>query len=46
VGTNYKPGASLQKMKHTISLNTTDGITFNDIFEIFPVVEGEKKRVL
>ncbi len=46
VGTNYKLGTSLQKMKHTISLNTTDGITFNEIFEIFPVVEGEKKRVI
>ncbi|MCD8371515.1 MAG: putative DNA binding domain-containing protein [Clostridiales bacterium] len=46
VGTNYKMGSSLQKLKHTISLNTTDGITFIDIFEVFPYVNGEKKRVL
>ena len=46
VGTNYKNGPSLQKMKHTISLNTTDGITFIEIYEIFPHVDGEKKRVL
>lgn len=46
VGTNYKRGSSLQKLKHTISQDTTDGITFIDIFEAFPEVNGEKRRVL
>lgn len=44
VGTNYKNApASLEKLKLTISQNTTDGLTFMDIFELST---PENKRVL
>lgn len=48
VGTSFKMGDAdlLQKLKLEISNNTTDGISFLDIIELFPVVEGDQKRVL
>lgn len=46
VGTNYKDSPNLEKLKHEISQNTTDGISFLDIFEVFPVVDDQKKRVI
>lgn len=46
VGTNYKDTSTLDKLKHEISLNTTDGISFLDIFEVYPIVDGQKKRVI
>ena len=48
VGTHYKEGSEtlLEKLKYEIAKETTDGITFMDIIEIFPVYEGEAKRVL
>lgn len=46
VGTHYKDTLSLEKLKHEIALNTTDGITFIDIYEVYPVVDGEKRRVV
>lgn len=48
VGTAFKQGDSslLEKFKYEISRDTTDGITFIDIIELHPVVNGEEKRVL
>lgn len=48
VGTAFKKGdpALLEQFKYDISRDTTDGITFMDIIELYPVVNGEKKRVL
>lgn len=48
VGTNYKKGSQtlLEKLKYTIGLNTTDGISFMNIYELYPECDGEKKRVL
>lgn len=47
VGTNYKSQKiALEKLKQEIAINTTGGITFMDIFELFPLVNGEEKRVV
>ncbi|MCL1982349.1 MAG: putative DNA binding domain-containing protein [Clostridiales bacterium] len=35
VGTDYRDKAGLEKLKHEIADNTTDGITFTDIFEVY-----------
>ena len=47
-GTSFKKGDRLllEKFKYEISRDTTDGITFFDIVELFPVVNSETKRVL
>jgi ATP-dependent DNA helicase RecG len=48
VGTAFKQGdkSLLEKFKYTISKDTTDGITFLDIYELFPKYNGKKYRVL
>lgn len=46
VGTNYKDAKSLEKLKQEIATSTTGGITFMDIFELYPEAEGQKKRVI
>ena len=48
VGTAFKQGphSNLEKFKYEIGLNTTDGISFIDIIEIYPEYEGKKHRVL
>lgn len=48
VGTAYKQGnmSLLEKFKYEISRETTNGMTFYDIVEIFPEVNGRKLRVL
>lgn len=48
VGSAYKKGEKtlLEKFKYEISRDTTNGMTFYDIVEIFPVVDGVTKRVL
>ena len=48
VGSAYKKGdkALLEKFKHEISKGTTNGMTFYDIIEIYPMVDSEPKRVL
>ena len=48
VGTNFKKGEPvlLEKFKYEIGRETTDGMTFLDIIELFPVYEGRPKRVL
>lgn len=48
VGTAFKQGAPsiLEKFKYEIGLNTTDGISFIDIIELYPEYNGKKHRVL
>ena len=48
VGTNFKKGdpSLLENFKYSISKDTTDGMTFLDIIELYPVCDGVKKRVL
>lgn len=48
VGTAFKQGTTglFEKLKYEISLNTTDGISFIDIIEIYPEYEEKKHRVL
>ncbi len=48
VGTAFKNGNKnlLEKFKYTIGKDTTDGMTFLDIIEIYPVYDGTSKRVL
>ena len=48
VGTAFKKGppSLLEKFKYEISRETTDGMTFLDIIELYPVYKGQAKRVL
>lgn len=48
VGTAYKKGDNslLERFKYEISRDTTNGMTFYDIIEIFPIVNGNEYRVL
>ena len=48
VGTAYKEGDNslLERFKYEISRDTTNGMTFYDIIEIFPSVNGKAYRVL
>ena len=46
VGSEYRDTAGLDKLKHEISLGTTGNISFIDIYEVYPVVDGEPRRVI
>ena len=48
VGSAYKKGEKtlLERFKYEISRDTTNGLTFYDKIEIFPIVDGVAKRVL
>lgn len=46
VGTNYRSTKGLDILKQEISMNTTGGISFIEIYEIYPNVAGEEKRVV
>lgn len=48
IGTSFKEGNSalLENFKFEIAKGTANGITFYDIIEIFPIVNGLEKRVL
>ena len=48
VGTAYKKGdrSLLEKFKYEIAKDTTNGMSFYDIIEVFPVVNGKEHRVL
>lgn len=46
VGSAYREHGNFEKFKYEISRDTTGGMTFIDIIEIYPVVEGVKKRVV
>ena len=46
VGSEYRNTKGLDTLKQEISIGTTGGISFIDIIELFPIVRGEKKRVI
>ena len=48
VGTSFKSGKLelLEKFKYGISKDLTDGISFLDVIELYPVVNGKEHRVL
>lgn len=48
VGTAYKKGdkSLLEKFKYEIARDTTNGMTFYDIIELVPIVNGKELRVL
>lgn len=44
-GTNYRQNSGLDKLKQEIA-DGTNGITFIEIYEVAPKVDGEEKRVI
>lgn len=46
VGSEYRNNKGLDNLKQEISIGTTGGISFIEIYEAYPVVDGEKKRVI
>jgi len=46
IGSTYRDKNGLEKLKQEISQNTTGRITFIDIFEIYPVINNNKTRVI
>ncbi len=46
VGTNYRNTKGLDTLKQEISMNTTGSISFIEIYEVYPIVDGEKRRVI
>lgn len=46
VGSDYRNTQGLNTLKNEIASNTTGGISFIDIYEVYPMVDGEKKRVI
>ena len=46
VGTDYRDTPGLDTLKQQIAVGTTGGISFIGIYEIYPEVDGEKKRVI
>lgn len=46
VGSNYRNTAGLETLKHEISTETTGGISFIEIHEVFPNVNNEEHRVI
>jgi len=45
-GTDYRNTEGLRTLKHEISEDTTGSISFLGVYEVYPVVDGEKKRVI
>lgn len=46
LGTDYRDTKGLETLKQEIAAGTTGSISFIEIYEIYPVVEGEKRRVI
>lgn len=46
VGTNYRDASGLDKLKQEISMGTTGGISFMNIYEVYPLVGDAPKRVI
>lgn len=46
VGSDYRDSQGLNTLKNEIASNTTGGISFISIYEVYPMVDGEKKRVI
>lgn len=45
-GTSYRNTKGLDMLKQEIAINTTGAISFIEIYEIYPIVNNEKKRVV
>ena len=45
LGSDYRDAKGLEKLKQEIAENATGGISFIEIYEVYPEVDGEKKRV-
>lgn len=48
VGTSFKAGKPelLEKFKYSLSRDLTDGISFLDVIELYPITNGREQRVL
>ena len=46
VNTDYRDERGLQSLKNEIAQNTSGGMTFIDIYEVYPKVRGKEKRVV
>ena len=46
VGTDYRNAEGLRTLKNEISQDTSGSMGFIDIYEVYPEVNGEKKRVV
>ena len=46
VGSDYRNSKGLDVLKQEISVGTTGGISFIEIYEVYPLIDGEKKRVI
>lgn len=46
VGSDYRDSKGLETLKQEIAAATTGGISFIEIYEVYPEVDGEKKRVV
>ena len=46
VGSDYRDAKGLETLKQEIAAGTTGGISFIEIYEVYPEVDGEKKRVV
>lgn len=46
VGSDYRDAKGLNSLKYEISVGTTGGISFIDIYEVFPIVDGKEERVI
>lgn len=46
VGTDYRNTEGLKTLKNEISQETSGSMSFIDIYELYPVVDGETKRVV
>lgn len=46
VGSDNRNTKGLDTLKQEISVGTTGGISFIEIYEVYPEVRGEKKRVI
>ena len=46
VGSDYRDTSGLDKLKHEISIGTMGNISFIDILEVYPIVDGEPRRVV
>ena len=46
VGSDYRNTQGLNTLKHEVAQNTTGAMSFIDIYEIYPVVNGKEKRVV
>ena len=46
IGTDYRNTEGLKTLKNEISQETSGAMGFIDIYEVYPVVDGEKKRVV